>query len=169
MGKTTGQIVKAVRALRLHVKKRGAFATNQLFGVSLRPFTMAFLLNRFPKDKTALKLTLPHPVPHACEGLFLKTTKGKKVLTVQFGGGDLETDALVKNASVVLCIVRKSLDLSLLHEVTVDADGLALPVWNRKLWDKAKPRARSCTLIDDSKRARMPAPAVPPPKKRRLI
>lgn len=167
--KTKGNIVKTIRALRLYILKQSANTTTKFLGPGSKAMSMVFTLKKFPSSLKALNVQLPHALPGLCEGLFLKTAKGKRVLSVQFGRGDMEEGALTTNATAVANTVRKSLDARLVSEITVDVDRLALPVWNRKLWDRGKQKlsVRS-PRHSHPKRGSMAPPMGPPMKKARL-
>lgn len=152
--RTRGSIAKTTRALKLHVLKQSAYSTCMFLGAGSKTMSMVFLLKKFPSSLKAMQISLPFPLAQSTEGLFVKTSTGKRVLSVQFGRGDMDEDALVKNAMATTRAVRKTLDTHLVREIIVDADRLKLPVWNRKLWDGRKQAI-------SRKRARA-APMAPP-------
>merc|ERR1712023_552548 len=117
-------------------------------GAGSKIMSVVFLLRRFPSNLKALQIPLPTSLTHTSrsEGIFVKTAKGKKVLSVQFGSGDMGEAALVRNAIAVLRFVHECLDANLVRDITVDVDRLSLPVWNRKLWDRGKRKASTKSL-----------------------
>jgi len=156
---TKGNIAKTIRALRLYVLKQTASTTSKFLGVGSKTMSMVFTLKKFPSSLKALPIPLPYTLPQPAEGLFVKTAKGKKVLSVQFGRGDMEEDALMKNAMAVTSAVRKSLDTKLVREIAADVDRLALPVWNRKQWDRGKRKAAvKSPRRNDAKKGSMAPP-----------
>lgn len=164
--RTKNNIAKTTRALRLHILKQSANATSRLLDVAMKSMSMVFTLRKFPSSLKALKISLPHPFAHVTEGLFIKTAKGKRILSVQFGKGDMEEDAIRRNAVAVIAAVCEGLDSDLVREITVDVDRLMLPVYNRKLSDRGrqKPSTRG-----DAKRVSMAPPAGPPLKRVRVF
>lgn len=168
--KTKGNTMKAIRALKLHVLKSSANITNEFFGIGSKTMTMVFNLKKLPSGMKALPIPLPHPLAHPTEGLFLRTAGGKRALSVLFGRGDMEVDALVQNAMAVTRTVCKGLDTSLVRDVAVDADRLALPVWNRRLWDRGKhSRSTKSSTRTTTRKGSMEPPRGPPLKKVRTI
>lgn len=166
---TKKQISKTVRALK-HIALKQTATANPLFGVGSKTMAMVFILKKFPPKQKALQISMPNPlfVGQVTEGFFLKTAKGKRVLAVHFGGCSMDEDALMKNAVAVAHTVRRCLDMRLVNEITVELERLALPVWNRKLWDRGKQRASAKTSLDVvSKKSCMPPPVGPAPKKAR--
>lgn len=167
--KTRSNVVKTVRALKLHMLKKKANTTGRFLSASVNSMSLVFTLKKFPSNKKALQIPLPHGSALPCEGLFVKTAKGKKVFFIQFGRGDMGEETLAKNAISVCSAVRETLDARLVREITVEVDGLALPVWNRKVWERgkqklsARPPRRS-----DTKKSSMDPPASPPPKTARI-
>lgn len=143
--KTKGNITKTVRVLRIHALKQTSNATNRFLGPSSKIMSMAFTLKTFPSSLKALQIPLPAALGQTTEGLFVKTSKGKKVLSVQFGRGDMEEQTLVQNSMAALSAVHQSMDTHLVRDIAMDVDTLSLPVWNRKLWDRGK-RKCSCKL-----------------------
>jgi len=169
---TKGSIIKSLRVLKLHVLKQIANTTsNKLFGNGQKPITMVFLLKKFPPNVKALRVQLPHSLAQQTEGLFLKTATGKKVLSVQFGRGDMEVDALVTNAFAVTSALRKSLDTHLVREMTVEVDRLALPIWNQRISERGKQKVsmKSSRGHKVSKMSSMAPPIGPPLKRVRTI
>jgi len=165
---TRKNVVKAARVLKLHVLKQNARVASRFVGLSSTSMSMVFVLRKFPADLRALQITLPHSLGHPSEALFLRTSKGKKVLSADFGRGDMEVELLVKNAMAVVTSVRKFLDVHLVSEISLDADRLALPVWSRKLFDRGKrilPRKIAAPRQLHGKRTSMGPPALPPVKK----
>jgi hypothetical protein len=153
---TRANITKAARVLRLHVlKQKAAQVTTKLLGFSgTTTMSMVFVLKKFPSSLKALPIALPHQLAHSSEGLFLKTSKGQKVLSVPFGSCDMEVDMLVRNALAVARIVRKSLNsfVPLVREITLTLERLSLPVWNRKLIDRVK--SKSLDFAPQQRRAK---------------
>lgn len=136
---TSANITKVVRVLRLHGLKQSAHVPKFL-GLSTKTMSMVFVLKKFPSNRKALAIPLPHQLAHSSEGLFLKTSKGQRILAVPFGSGDMEVHMLVRNASAVARVVRKSLkqNVHLVHEITLSVDSLSLPVWNKRLINRGK-------------------------------
>merc|ERR1711972_1139050 len=134
--RTRGNIDKAIRALKLHTLKQSANSTCRFLGAGSKTMSMVFALKKSPSSLRALHIPLPYPLAQACEGLFVKTAKGKRVLSVQFGRGDMGEDVLAKNAVAVASVVGMSLDPRLVQEIMIEVDRLALPVWNRTLFDR---------------------------------
>lgn len=141
--KTKGNFVKAIRALKLHILKNSANVSSEFLGPGSKVMTMVFRLRKFPSDLKALPIPLPLPLALPAEGIFVRTVSGKKILSVSFGKGNMDVEALASNAMAVTRAIRKSksLDTSLVREVLVDADRLTLPVWSKELWEKGD-RAR---------------------------
>lgn len=171
---TKKQIAKAIRVTK-HVALKQNATANPLFGIGSKSLALVFNLKKYPSKQKALQIPLPHPVivGHSTEvGLFLKTAKGKKVLSVHFGRCDMEEDALLKNAVAVTNAVRMRLDNRLVHEITVEMERLALPVWNHKTSARGRRRAsaKACLNVDskDSKGDCMPPPVRPPLKRTRI-
>merc|ERR1712187_745719 len=100
-----------------------------------KPVSMIFILKKFPSSLQALQILLPYPLGHPCEGLFVKTAQGKRVLSVQFGRGDMGEETLTQSAVAVASAVSQSLDPQLVREIQVAVDKLTLPVWSRRLRD----------------------------------
>jgi len=169
---TRGNILKTTRALKTHILKQCA-NTTQLLGVGSKTLSMVFTLKKFPSSLKAVQIELPHALGHPAEGLFLKTARGQKILSVQFARGDMHEDALLQNAVVVANAVRTSVDVRLVREMLVSVDRLALPVWNRKLWDRVRkklpalPRHLAKSLHTATERGSMGPPVGPPLKKTR--
>lgn len=172
--KTRGNIMKTTRALKTHILKQCANTTSKLLGVGSQTLSMVFALKKFPSNLNALQIGLPHSLGHPAEGLFVKTARGQKILSVQFARGDMQEDALMKNAVAVTSTVRKSLDARLVREMLVVVDRLALPVWNRKLWDRGKKKLSAPSwhiaksLHNATERGSMGPPSGPPLKKARI-
>lgn len=170
--RTQGNVMKTTRVLKVYVLKQTSSATMRLLGAGSKIMSMVFTLRRFPSNLKALQVPLPASPTHMAEGLFVKTAKGKKVLSVQFGSGDMEEDALVKNAAAVLSCVHGSLDARLVRDITVNVDKLSLPVWSRKLWDRGKQKVSAWSLHasrrNDSKRGAMDPPIGLPLKRARM-
>lgn len=167
--KTKDNVTKATRVLKMHVLKQSANTTCAFFGAACKTLSMVFTLKKLPRNLKALQIPLPHALAQTTDGLFLKTAKGKKVLSIQFGRGDMEMDVLTKNAMAVLRTVRKSLDIHLVRDITVDVDRLSLPVWNWKLWDRRKHARISKSLgHNDEKRGSMGPPIGLPLKRARI-
>jgi len=141
--RTCGNVSKTIRALKIHILRQTANVTCSFLGAGSKTLTMVFTLRKFPSKKKTLQILLPHTWGQTTDGLFLRTARGQKVLCVQFGRGDMEVDALIKNATAVLHVVAKALDNSLVHDITVDVDRLSLPVWNRRLWDRGRRKRTS--------------------------
>lgn len=170
--KTKGNIIKAIRALKLHVLKTTSNVTSEFLGAGSKTITLVFLLKKLPSNRKALLVPLPHPLAYPTEGLFVRTATGKKILSVAFGNGDMEVDVLAKNAMAVTMAVRKSkvLDTSLVREATVEVDRLVLPFWNRELWNKGKHgRLAKSSRHAAKKKASMGPPVGPSVKKAKLI
>jgi len=166
---TKGNIVKTTRALKLHILKQNAFPPCSFLGVGVKSISMVFVLRKFPSSLKALQIPLPHPLAQPSEGLFVKTAKGHKVLSVQFGRGDVGEDVLLKNAMAVTRAVRKNLDARLVREITVNVDRLALPVWSRKLWDRRKQKLFTMSgSRNEAKKGSMAPPAGLPWKMARI-
>lgn len=168
--KTKSNIVKAIRALKLYILKQSANTTSAFLGAGMKTVSMVFILKRFPSSLQALRISLPHNLGHPCEGLFVKTAQGKRVLSVQFGRGDMGEETLTQNAVSVANAVSEKLDTRLVREIKVAVDRLELPVFSKKLCDRGRhqlfkqpPRRR------DAKRTSMAPPAAPPPKRPRII
>lgn len=167
--KMKGNVVKTIRALRLYILKQSANTTSRFLGPGSKTISMVFTLKKFPSSLKALNIPLPHALPGLCEGLFMKTAKGKRVLSVQFGRGDMEEGGLTMNAMAVANTVQESLDTHLVREITVDVDRLALPVWNRKLWDRGRQKLSARSVRHrDTKRGAMLPPVGPPLKRVRI-
>lgn len=170
--KTKGNIMKAVRALKLHVLKKTANITSEFLGAGSKTITMVFVLKKFPSNMKALPTPLPHPLSYPAEGLLVRTATGKKILSVTVGKGDMDVEALAKNAMAVTKAVCKSkfLDANLVREVVVDVDRLALPVWSRELWAKGKHGRAAKSFPSTAKRKGSMGPPVGlPSKKAKLI
>lgn len=168
---TTGNIVKTTRALKLHLLKLSANSSScMFFGPGLRTMSTVFSLKKFPTCRKALQIPhLPQPLVQPVEGLFLKTSSGKRILSVPFGHGDMEEAALVQNAVCITTAVRKGLDVHLVHDVSVVVDKLELPIWNRKLWDNPRSKSSAKSSVKESARnASMEPPVGGPRKKARL-
>merc|ERR1712182_183104 len=135
--KTKANITKALRALKLHILKKASVTTSEFLGAGSKVLTIVFALRKFPSSLKALPIRVPHALAHPVEGLFVRTAAGKKVLSVQLGYGDMDVEALAKNASSVTHAVvgARGFDASLVRDVTVEADRLSLPVWSKALWD----------------------------------
>lgn len=167
--KTNGNIVKTLRALRLYILKQSANSTSRFLGPGSKTMSMVFTLRKFPSRMKALNVPLPHALAGLSEGLFIKTAKRKKVLSVQFGRGDMDEDALIMNATAVANTVLQNLDTHLVSDITVDVDRLALPVWSRNLWERGKQkRSVRSVMRSHAKRGSMAPPVGPPLKKVRL-
>lgn len=168
--RTKGHVTRAIRALKLHALKQSANTSSRFFGVSSKSTLMVFTLKKFPSSLKAFQIILPNAIGVPCEGFFLKTVKGKKVLSVNFGNADLCEDALVHNAMALANTVRTVLDIGLVREITVAVDKLVLPVWNRKLWEHGKHRlsARPSGRRDTKKQS-MPPPMGYPSKSLRIV
>lgn len=170
--KTKGNTMKAVRALKLHVLKKTAVTASEFLGAGSKTLTMVLALKKLPSNMKALPMSLPHALGHPVEGLFLRTATGKKVLSVQFGRGDMEVEALAKNASAVTrSVVRaKGFDTSLVRDVTVEVDRLSLPIWNHALWDKGKHgRSAKSSSLNTKRKGSMAPPLCLPVKKAKLF
>jgi hypothetical protein len=164
-------IAKTTRVLKVYVLKQTSNATVNILGAGSKIMSMVFSLRRFPSNLKALQIPLPSSLSHTSEGIFVKTAKGKKVLSVQFGSGDMGEEALVRNAIAVLRFVHGCLDANMVYDITVDVDRLSLPVWNRKLWDRGKRKASTKSLhvswSDHSKKGAMGPPSGLPLKRAR--
>jgi len=170
--KTKGNIIKAIRALKLHVLKTTSNVTSEFLGAGSKTMTLVFVLRKLPSNRKALAVPLPHPLAYPTEGLLVRTATGKKILSVPFGKGDMEVDVLAKNAMAVTRAVCKSklLDTTLVREATVEVDRLALPFWNRELWNKGRHGRLSKSSGQAAKRkASMGPPVGPPVNKAKLI
>lgn len=167
---TMHNIGRNTKALKLHILKQSSNTRRPFLGFGTKPITMAFVLKKFPSSLKALPLRLPHSIAPLSEALFLKTAKGKKVLSVQLGRGDMEVDALLKNAVAMTRAVRKKLDTNLVREVVVEADRLTLPFWNRRLFDKGKHKVsmKSSKGRTDLEKKPMAPPVGPPLKRVRI-
>lgn len=167
---TRHNLAKATRVLKLHILKYDAINSKlRLLGLE-KYVSMVFILRKFPSSLKALPIPLPHCLGHPAEGLFLKTSTGKKVLSVHVGKGDMPVEALVANGTAVAHAVRKNLDTHLVREIRVEVDRLSLPVWNGKLSDRGKQRRSSkpgAPRLLQLKNASMAPPAQPPAKKLR--
>lgn len=164
---TLNNVVKASRVLKIHTLKQSARVSSRLLGLNSSSMSMVFVLRKFPSDLSALQLALPHSLGHPSEALFLRNCKGKKVLSAQFGRGDMDLASLVTNAMAVVAAARNALDAHLVSEILLVADRLTLPVWNRKLFDRGK-RSLSRKTAAPGKRTSMGPPALPPVKKSRV-
>jgi len=164
---TRNNLTKATRVLKLHILKHNA-VNPQLHLLGLEKYmSMVFVLRKFPSSLKALPISLPHYLGHLAEGLFLKTSKGRKVLSVPLGKGDMQIDALIENGMAVAHAVRKSLDAHLVREINIEVDRLALPVWNGKFFDRGKQRLSGKLGTPRQlhlKNASMAPPARPPIK-----
>lgn len=165
--RTKSNVAKTTRVLKMHILKQSANTTSRFLGLATKSMTMVFTLRKFPSSLKALQISLPHPLAFTTEGLFIKTAKGKRILSVQFGRGDMEEDALTRNGVAVIIAVRKNLDANLVREITVDVDRLALPVYNRKLSDRG--RQKLSARPDGGKRGSMAPPVMPPLKRVRIL
>merc|ERR1719313_2978138 len=108
--KTKKNVTKGVRALRLHALKTTAMMSNELFGLASKMLVMVFSLKKFPVSKRAFSLQRPHG--RSQEAMFLKTSTGKKILSVPLGTGKMNVNDLVDNATAILDEVSKTLDCS---------------------------------------------------------
>lgn len=143
--RTQANFVKTIRALKLCILKQTANATISFLGPGSKTMSIIFVLKKFPSSVKALQILLPFSLGRPCEGIFVKTAKGKKVLSVTFGKGDMSEDMLIKNATAVAAAVHKSLGVRPVEEVVVAADKLELPVFNKKLFHVGK-KKKSSTL-----------------------
>lgn len=167
--RTRGNIDKTIRALKLHALKQSANSTCRFLGAGSKAMSMVFTFKKSPSSLKALHISLPYPLAQPCEGLFVKTAKGKRVLSVQFGRGDMGQDVLTKNAVAVVNVVRESLETRLVQEITFHVDRLALPVWSRRLFDRGKKHVFSkFPQRSDPKIDCMAPPAGPPMKRARV-
>jgi len=164
--RTTGNVTKTVRVLKSYVLKQTSNVTCRFLDASSKTLSMVFALRKFPSSLKALQILLPHASSQTTDGLFLKTAKGKKVLSVQFGRGDMDVEELVSNAMAVLLTVGKSLDPQLVRDITVDVDRLSLPVWNRRLSERGKPKRAFKSMGRNQGRMDTMGPPIGPPLKR---
>jgi hypothetical protein len=169
--KTQANTLKAMRVLKLHAMRQNAKFSNMFLGVGSTTVSMVFSLKKFPPSLKALQVLLPHPLAHPCEGLFVKTARGKKVLSVPFGTGSMEEHALVENAMAITSAFRKSLDSRLVREIMVAVERLELPIWNQKLFSRLNKKMSTKSSLhrhSDSKRGFMMPPVCPPLKKAKV-
>lgn len=156
-----GNIAKTVCALELHLLKNAANSTNELFGARSKILCMTFVLRRFPSKRKALQIAIAGGATHSTEGLFLKTSTGKRTLSVQFGSGDSENATLVANVHTILEAVRRKVDVKSVMEIYLGVDRLMLPIWSFKLWDRGKRRSERALVSNARKTSMSPPDALP--------
>lgn len=157
---TRKHTLKAIRALK-HVALKQSATAHHLCGIGSKTVAIVFNLKKFPSKQKALQIPLPSVflAGPLTDGLFLKTSRGKKVLAVSFGLCNMEEEALLRNALAVINAVRGCLEKRLVNEITVDLEKLALPVWNRKVSEKVKQRASGKSSVGtNARQVCMPPP-----------
>lgn len=159
---TQRQLAKTVRALKYIVLKQTAHAL-PLFGPGSVPLSMVFSIRKSSSAKhKAFRIRLPcrlSPSADSTEGLFFKTSAGKRVLGIQVGWCSMDEDALIQNATASIAAARQAVDRSLVQEIRLEAVKSSLPVWSHAC--REKKRKKHAT--------RMPPPACPPAKKSRTL
>jgi len=156
-------LVKAIRTITQVVKKRTA-NVNQLFGAGSRFLSLVFSIKKQPErsQRRALQIALPYPIlpGQLAEGLFIKAG-GRRQLVFQFGLCCMEEENLIKNASAVLDVVKRTGVRSLVQEIRVqEMDGLALPVWDVSA-EKRLQRSKKRQMCGLQPSASMLPPPVP--------
>mmetsp|Transcript_110817 Transcript_110817/g.196343 ORF Transcript_110817/g.196343 Transcript_110817/m.196343 type:complete len:260 (+) Transcript_110817:114-893(+) len=159
-----GNVEKTIGALKLHLLKHAANCSNELFGSRSQIFCMTFVLRKFPSQRKAMQISLAGGAMRSTEGLFLKTSTGKRTLSVQFGSGDSEKATLVADIHAILKAVSCKLDVKTVMEIYVGVDRLMLPIWSFKLWDRGKKRSEK-TSISRARKTSMSPPGVLPRKR----
>lgn len=166
---TRGNVVKTIGALRLHILKQTANSAIQCLGAGSKILCVTFVLRKFPEQRNALQVALPDGAMRSTEGLFLKTSTGRRTLSVEFGRGDSKEVALVANVQAILKAVFKKLDVKLVREIFVGVDRLMLPIWNYQLWDRGKKNKTAWLTQRCFKRTSMHPPDEVPRKRPRTL
>lgn len=164
---TNRTIVKTVRATRLYIMKQTANSSTLFLGPGSKVVSIVFVLRKFPSKVKALQIALPTGTLPIAEGLFIKSSTGKRTLSVLFGHGNMNEATLVANVQAIMKAVREQLDVQNVRTIYVGVDRLLLPIWSDKLWVRGKQKRSERQSRMSSKTSSMPPPSYLPQKRLR--